>query len=187
MRASEGSRVSKTRGDPEYPAPGRSGRRVRRRFGVTLEFLPTTSAFQGSDPERGIFFNPRSPKARDRGHPPPAHRDKAAMNGAQLFKAQGALSALMSGPPALFSHAAREPQNLGLARRSRAGRPSAQPAGRPALQNSAASREMWAGAKTTVRRGRGTRPVWVRGFPPFRQKKGERMGHGSFVEIQWDQ
>jgi hypothetical protein len=31
----------------------------------------------------------------------PAHRDKTAMNGAQLLKAYGDSSGLMSGPPAL--------------------------------------------------------------------------------------
>jgi hypothetical protein len=28
-----------------------------------------SAAFQRSDPERGVFLNPRSPNARDRGHP----------------------------------------------------------------------------------------------------------------------
>jgi hypothetical protein len=27
-----------------------------------------------------------------------------------------------------------------------------------------------------------TEPVEFRGFPPFRQKQGERMGHGAFME-----
>ncbi len=32
------------------------------------------SLFHRSDPEGGIFFIPRSPNARDRGHPPKAHK-----------------------------------------------------------------------------------------------------------------
>jgi hypothetical protein len=37
-----------------------------------LEAGETTcvGVFQRIDPERGFFFNPRSPSARDRGHPP---------------------------------------------------------------------------------------------------------------------
>jgi hypothetical protein len=38
---------------------------------------------------------------------PPAHRDKTAMNGAQLSRAHGDSSGLMSGPPAVVDAKSR--------------------------------------------------------------------------------
>jgi hypothetical protein len=59
-----------------------------------------------------VSFHPRSPKARDLGHPAnpavttvlPKTRSshKAAMNRAQILKAHGDSSGLMNGPPDAF-------------------------------------------------------------------------------------
>src|SRR5271157_5806033 len=49
-----------------------------------------------------VSMSAPSPKNRDVGHPP-AHRDKAAMNGAQLPVVHSYSSGIMNGPPADFS------------------------------------------------------------------------------------
>src|SRR5580698_2167871 len=51
----------------------------------------------GHSPEAHLRHRAYSPCNRFRS---PAHRDKTAMNGAQLFKAQGQSSGPMTGPPA---------------------------------------------------------------------------------------
>jgi hypothetical protein len=54
---------------------------------------------QGSEKDGGLKLVIPKFQQRNLGHPP-AHRDRAAMNGAQLVKAQCGSSGLMSGAPA---------------------------------------------------------------------------------------
>jgi len=63
----------------------------------------------GFDTRGGVNEGSWSPMSEnpDMGHPP-AHRDEAAMNGAQLLKAQDHSSGLMSGPPAAEAKAREE-------------------------------------------------------------------------------